>query len=657
MTRILYRVGTSSVIDPASHVLMDGEPGWDDTNGIFKIGNGADIWDNLPESDMSGVVTGLAGKVSKGELVINVKDYGAVGDGVANDTAAINNAIIAANALGGGEVRVPRGTYKTTNNIKLLDGVYLVGNGYGSHIRNVATSGATKCGIVTGNFGDITHGDGLYAEPAYNIQAVTSGDFSVTLATPAEASNFSVGDIVGIASFETWAEAFPENFPKYTNLNEIVAISGAVLTLRYHLPDALPSSSGNPTIRTLTGAINGIDGLPLWASKNCGVRNLRLTQSTGLTSGWYALFLCGINQIFEDMWMDDVSTLIGSNGLSHSIIRNLQGRFEAGFLDHADWQNDLLIENIHATRFAANPALNRIGLSIHSGADNIVRNVKANLDGWGGFSLAQVHRGRYDGAVIIDAGKVEAMLTGLGDDCEATRCTIINPFRHGIVVYGERHRVHNNNIPAVGSGGYSVYANQNINQAFVHNNRFGVHGAYTPNDRFFQNIAQSPNVEVYNNAGYVDRARKGGVNWAGFLSTNTVGTWGVMRTVNVPGTTGIIRGYHVYARGMRAGANSSKEVRLRIGTTTIGQISYATADTNDWAIEAWINVRPANNDVHVGYTARQGTAYDQSNFTIITNGLTSDTTITVEGQVANAADSVVLYQLIVTPISEQLDAA
>jgi polygalacturonase len=41
----------------------------------------------------------------------SVKDYGAVGDGVADDTASIQGAIDACDAAGGGVVYVPAGTY------------------------------------------------------------------------------------------------------------------------------------------------------------------------------------------------------------------------------------------------------------------------------------------------------------------------------------------------------------------------------------------------------------------------------------------------------------------------------------------------------------------------------------------------------------------
>ncbi|WP_412539383.1 glycosyl hydrolase family 28 protein [Longispora sp. K20-0274] len=58
--------------------------------------------------------------------VLNVKSYGAKGDGSANDTAAINRAIVAANqAPGGGTVQFPAGTYRSANTIHMLSDVTL----------------------------------------------------------------------------------------------------------------------------------------------------------------------------------------------------------------------------------------------------------------------------------------------------------------------------------------------------------------------------------------------------------------------------------------------------------------------------------------------------------------------------------------------------
>lgn len=62
------------------------------------------------------------------DIVINVKDFGAVGDGITDDTEYINNAITYANSVGGGTVLVPNGIYMikahnpdTTSNNYLRD--------------------------------------------------------------------------------------------------------------------------------------------------------------------------------------------------------------------------------------------------------------------------------------------------------------------------------------------------------------------------------------------------------------------------------------------------------------------------------------------------------------------------------------------------------
>jgi parallel beta-helix repeat protein len=58
----------------------------------------------------------------------NVKDYGAIGDGVANDASAIQAAINAADAAGGGTVYFPSGDYKTDAQVTLCSDLELRGD-------------------------------------------------------------------------------------------------------------------------------------------------------------------------------------------------------------------------------------------------------------------------------------------------------------------------------------------------------------------------------------------------------------------------------------------------------------------------------------------------------------------------------------------------
>ena len=66
-------------------------------------------------------------KVIVGPIVYNVKSYGAKGDGTTDDTAAIQAAIDAAHAAGGGTVVMPLGTYALTESLHIKAGVQLVG--------------------------------------------------------------------------------------------------------------------------------------------------------------------------------------------------------------------------------------------------------------------------------------------------------------------------------------------------------------------------------------------------------------------------------------------------------------------------------------------------------------------------------------------------
>ena len=75
---------------------------------------------------------------------INVKDYGAIGDGITDDTAAIQTAI---NACPSGSVFFPDGEYLITQTINMKSRVNLLGIGKGSHIFSNTAFGTMFSGI------------------------------------------------------------------------------------------------------------------------------------------------------------------------------------------------------------------------------------------------------------------------------------------------------------------------------------------------------------------------------------------------------------------------------------------------------------------------------------------------------------------------------
>lgn len=95
-----------------------------------------------PISEVTSLQTTLDGKVTKGDIVVNVKDYGAVGDGVTDDTAAFFSAV--AIVASGGTVFVPEGTYPVTSFPAMPNGSYICGAGSGvSQILQIGWSDAS----------------------------------------------------------------------------------------------------------------------------------------------------------------------------------------------------------------------------------------------------------------------------------------------------------------------------------------------------------------------------------------------------------------------------------------------------------------------------------------------------------------------------------
>lgn len=110
-------------------------------------GAGADNTKFL-RGDQVWTVVSDANAVHKGDLVINVKDYGATGNGVTDDTTSIQAAINALSGTGG-TVYFPVGTYITSQQINLVKNLNVIGAGQNASIIKSSVSGNATFGGLT----------------------------------------------------------------------------------------------------------------------------------------------------------------------------------------------------------------------------------------------------------------------------------------------------------------------------------------------------------------------------------------------------------------------------------------------------------------------------------------------------------------------------
>lgn len=156
----------------------------------------------------------LRNLVDKVREVVSVKDFGAVGDGVADDTAAIQAAIDSAIATNRG-VYVPSGTYKVSANLNVSAAqlFYMYGDGRNSVIS--ATSAVTRIfdlasGIQYPVFRD------MYVAASQNFSTTTTGFHAAGTCAHMTMDNvFINGCNIGLSLRNGWCNLFSNVIFRY----------------------------------------------------------------------------------------------------------------------------------------------------------------------------------------------------------------------------------------------------------------------------------------------------------------------------------------------------------------------------------------------------------------------------------------------------------
>src|SRR5215831_11075205 len=219
------------------------------------------------------------------QATINVKDAGAKGDGVSDDTPVIQKAINEmATKPGGGTVYFPKGTYLLDSaspsshpwafyNLQIESDVMLRGETgakllQGPKGRRPLPKGAEGVRNSMLAFGAdhevIRFQNRKYNGGFFELQATRASSVKIALKTPADASKFRAGDYVAIYE-STSGDVIPTETGQVTSADASTGDLG--------LKDALSRSFASPSIANVTRL----------ATTNVGVKNLIIEGSEPLT--------------------------------------------------------------------------------------------------------------------------------------------------------------------------------------------------------------------------------------------------------------------------------------------------------------------------------------------------------------------------------------
>lgn len=264
------------------------------------------------------------------QAALNVKDFGAIGDGSTNDTAAIQGAINALPGPGsGGTIYFPPGTYVCTSTIDLRAGVHLVGSGWGSTI--IRCSGAApgiRCSQGSLSYANISIRDIQIDGTAGASSTVDVLSFTNCIGVSIVRCYISNGDYciamntcqhVVIENCECIA---PDDYGIYLTACSIVAITATKVSQAAGTYAILISGSssmvtvtscyfsGNSAVATLAH-LAGVTGVSFIGCRFDGATGAIVTTSTAASSG----------VLFESCYFSTSGNVtyidMGSTGLGH----------------------------------------------------------------------------------------------------------------------------------------------------------------------------------------------------------------------------------------------------------------------------------------------------------------------------------------------------
>ena len=235
---------------------------------------------------------------------VDVRDFGARGDGVTDDWAAIENAGLYLQQRGGGRLYFPAGHYRLPKfgfNVRTRSNIEYCGDGHASWI-DAANCGFSDAGSARGLVFTVGDFPRYTYHPAHDLAA---GDRFVSCETASDAAHFEPGDFVYIRS-KAETVLGRESWPHFSEYGRVVSSDPSTGSIE--LEDAVEDGWKGIQIARLDSGI---------VAANYAIHHLRVTCSAG-----FPFFIMGsYKSIIHDVWTEGWSALT-ANAFTKSEFRD-----------------------------------------------------------------------------------------------------------------------------------------------------------------------------------------------------------------------------------------------------------------------------------------------------------------------------------------------
>lgn len=300
--------------------------------------------------------------------------YGAVGDGVTDDSDAINNAL-----QSGFPVMLSAKTYLCHKSIRMPSGAELYGEGSASVLYNDVKWGYDKNVIIAGL---ANSRENAGSSLTVNKYLVTGDRTGTSFAVDNASSSFSVGDVVLFTDGSKIQESDACRAYRYMDAAKVTEVGDDLVTVDSTITNNKVLEGAELYIvnfSDISDIYSSEFGGYLYIADNVKVHDLTIQlQYPEEGSGMYAIYCNCIDSSFERINFVNVSTPVGSNAFIRSALKDCNATYAGGITDMAEIQIRSTYENLTYERMGHNSNHQYEGFVISNGYGCSAANIDIN---------------------------------------------------------------------------------------------------------------------------------------------------------------------------------------------------------------------------------------------------------------------------------------